>query len=66
MKNKKVDREDKVKYILIALIGVTSITAGYVIGVNSTKKAISIGLQKCWDIDPTLKDHMWSAANKIL
>ena len=38
--------------------------AGYKLGKAVEFCKISRGLQKVWDVDPSLKDHMWEAVGK--
>lgn len=53
------------KRVLKAVGAITVIALSYAIGCKITTKRFGDGIQRCWDVDPTLRDHMWDAAVKV-
>lgn len=41
------------------------LAVGYMTGSKFAQMRLSRGIEKCWEADPTLKEHMWSVIDKL-
>lgn len=64
MEEKKVttEQERTRKFVKVA----AALALAYAIGCKVTRFRVSKGIAACCKADPTLKDHMWDAAVKVL
>lgn len=50
----------KQKLFIAGAVAVSSMI-GFKYGVRRCQRAFAKAIQACWDVDPTLKEHMWKA-----
>ena len=64
MEEKKItsEQERTRKFVKVA----AALVLAYAVGCKVTTFRINQGIARCWKADPTLKDHMWDAAVKVL
>lgn len=66
---KKMTKDQKkeciVDFAVGFVIGAVATGIGYAIGQQDAMRAVAKGIDKCWKADPTLREHMWSAVEKV-
>ena len=73
MENNKEEKKltKKQKMALLGLVVGSGVVygIGYKFGFRDgdqyAEKCIGKGIKKCWEFDPTLKDHMWDTIFKV-
>lgn len=61
----KLTNKEKLLFAGGCVFATGLLAVGYITGSKLTHTRISRGIEKCWEADPTLKEHMWSVVEKL-